>query len=172
MNQEQIDRIPGLLNNLYTAVSELHALFGGKFRFTLDGHIVGDLGVAMACYLFDLTPLPNGTRGMDATTADGATVEVKLTQGDTGVGVYAHDPAGRPAFLVALRLPVDSPLEVVYAGDARRVWDRVPNLGMQNDGKQVDVRLSLLRRLHKDGVAAGTVLPQRSIPPGFRRRQG
>ena len=52
-----VEKVPGLVGELYALVAQLEALFPGR-RFTPDGHLVGSIGeelqriaTASTCYL-------------------------------------------------------------------------------------------------------------------------
>ena len=47
--------------------------------FTLDGKLVGDIGEAIAAKCFDLVPCAVRTKGVDARTRDGRSVQIKAT---------------------------------------------------------------------------------------------
>ena len=52
-----VERVPDLVGRLYEIVSELEALFPGRY-FTPDGHLVGSLGEVMAAHDYGLVLYP------------------------------------------------------------------------------------------------------------------
>ncbi len=48
-NYRNVERVPDLVGRLYEIVSELEALFPGRY-FTPDGHLVGSMGEVMAAH--------------------------------------------------------------------------------------------------------------------------
>lgn len=113
-----IAEIPRLVRSFYALTDELRSLIPG-WQFTLDGKLVGDLGEALACYYFGLTPLAAGEKTHDAVAPDGRLVQIKTTQGKVfGLGLQR-----RPfEHLIALRLDGEGETEVVYNGRGDRVW--------------------------------------------------
>lgn len=91
--------------------------------FTIDGKLLGDLGELVACLEFCLSPAPTGTKGIDAYTKTGKTVQVKATAGTTGV--YIPGNSNSPDFLVVVRFDkITGEWGFVYFGEAAPVWDK------------------------------------------------
>ena len=91
--------------------------------FTIDGKLLGDLGELVACLEFGLNPAATGTKGIDAYTSHGQTVQVKATAGTTGVYIPGNtDP---PDFLIVVRFDkFTGEWEFVYFGEATTVWNK------------------------------------------------
>ena len=68
-----IEEIPGLVRSLYELVGQLEALFPER-RFTLDGHLVGSIGEALAAHQYGLELLATA-KGHDATAPDNRQVQ-------------------------------------------------------------------------------------------------
>ncbi len=66
---------------IFRAVSELRSRYADypELSFTPDGHMVGHIGVAIACELFDLRPTTESTPSCDALSDDGERIEVKTS---------------------------------------------------------------------------------------------
>jgi hypothetical protein len=91
--------------------------------FTIDGKLLGDLGELVACLEFGLIPAPTGTKGVDAYTSTGQTVQVKATAGTSGVFIPGNSEA--PDFLIVVRFDKDTgEWQFLYRGEAKSVWDK------------------------------------------------
>ncbi|WP_174279903.1 DUF6998 domain-containing protein [Sphingomonas bacterium] len=80
--------LPALIANLVKARNQLRDHYApilgghhvaGRLTFTLDGNLVGDLGEALAVELFGITLDRRGGAGVDGTSPDGRSVQVKVT---------------------------------------------------------------------------------------------
>ena len=60
-----VEKVPGLVGELYALVAQLEALFPGR-RFTPDGHLVGSIGEVIAAHRYGLDLLPHSAQGHDA----------------------------------------------------------------------------------------------------------
>jgi hypothetical protein len=134
---QPIDEISGLIKNLYAIVARLEELFPGR-PFTPDGHLVGSLGEVIAAHRYGLTLLPCSTPGHDCTTAAGAQVEVKATQGKS-VALRSQ-----PRHLIVLSLGPDGDASEVYDGPGDRPW---PHAGKMQRNGQRPISLAKLREL-------------------------
>ncbi|WP_414225100.1 DUF6998 domain-containing protein [Cupriavidus necator] len=88
--------LPAVVQDLWTAQQALVQFYGNTgLRFTLDGRLVGDIAETVALHHFDLVAPKKRTKGVDAFTRTGRSVQVKATgQADRG-------PAFTPASGVA-----------------------------------------------------------------------
>jgi len=150
-----ISEIPRLVRSFYELTDELRRLIPG-WQFTLDGKLVGDLGEALACYYFGLTPLPAGEKTHDARAPDGRRVQVKTTQGKVfGLGLerrhFEH--------LIALRINREGEAEVVYNGPGWRVWEELGEI------KSCSIGVNRLRRLDAKVQETERVPRQNADPP-------
>ncbi len=143
------DHIPDLIGRLYEIVQELEERFPGR-HFTLDGHIVGSLGEALAEYRYGLRLLTASAERHDATTKDGKLVQIKATQGTRGVGLRSE-----PDYLIVLRITRDGSAEEVFNGPGSVAWNNAG--GMQKNGQR-PISLNKLRALMKN-VSADEKLP-------------
>ena len=60
------DRVAAIVGELYELVDRLEHLYPGR-RFTLDGHLVGSIGEALAAEMYGLVLLPASAETHDAT---------------------------------------------------------------------------------------------------------
>jgi hypothetical protein len=120
-----------LVRSSYMAVRAVQAVIqavalktlgpSSNHAFTIDGKLLGDLGELVACLEFGLTPLPTGTKGADATTPDGDTVELKTTAQGLEVSVPSKGPV--PTWFVAVSFDrATGDWEFAYHGTAAPVW--------------------------------------------------
>ena len=69
------------LAELLRIVSELENRFPGR-KFTLDGHLFGSLGEAIAADFYNIKLAPTGTKTHDGTQGS-KNVQIKITQGNS-----------------------------------------------------------------------------------------
>ena len=132
-----IEKLPNLIQSLYKIVQELRALFP-TWNFTPDGKFVGDIGEVLACYHFDLEPLPNNQKMHDAKTKDGKHVQIKITQRKSlGLGNTRRDFE----HLIAYHLQETGEPKVIYNGSGKRVLESVTGNA---------ISINTLRRLNKN----------------------
>ena len=88
--------LPQLVIDLWhsqQALANYYAQTG--LKFTLDGRLVGDIGEALALEHFDLELPPKRTKGVDALTASGQSVQIKAS------GLKNSGPAFTPGTGIA-----------------------------------------------------------------------
>jgi len=135
-------RFHNLVQQLYLSVVGLDREFAAEGRrFTLDGHLVGSIGEVVAAYAFDLELLASGAETHDARAHDGTLVQIKLTGGSGGVGIY-----GKPDHLIVLQLS-KMEIRLIYNGPGARVWEKCGKL--QKNGQR-RISLSNLQALEAD----------------------
>lgn len=150
-------RLPQEVRHLVHARNQLRTRYAGRgLQFTLDGNLVGDLGEAVVCDLFDLNLVPKrGQAGIDAMAADGRTVQIKATgRGRSFVFTHCEVPA---SILIAVILRYETEeLEVVYNGPYNFAIARLksPWVGQKH------IQVSSLKLLDKD------VRPDQRLTPG------
>lgn len=76
-----MDFIKQKLCELFRIVKELETRFPGR-KFTLDGHLFGSLGEAIASDFYNIKLAPTGAKTHDG-TVDGKEVQIKITQGSS-----------------------------------------------------------------------------------------
>ena len=136
-NYQDASQIPGLVGCLYDFVSELEALFPGRY-FTPDGHLVGSLGEVLAAYRYGLELLPASAERHDARTPSGALVQIKATQGKR-VSLRSE-----PDHLIVLLITRDGRAEEIFNGPGSLAWNETSQL--QRNG-QCPISLAKLRAL-------------------------
>lgn len=137
-NPDDWHEVGDLIGNLYRIVDRLQTLFPGR-KFTLDGHLVGSIGEVLAAHMFNLVLLPGSSPTHDAVTIDGRKVQVKLTQGKSGVALRAQ-----PDFLLVLRLTPERSVEVIYNGRGESPW---LHAGAKQSNGQRRISLKRLREI-------------------------
>jgi len=138
MNNEYIEELPKLIQKLYGIVADLHSKFP-NWGFTLDGLLLGDIGEALACYQFDLEPLPGNEKTHDAKTSDGKLVQIKTTQKKTlGLGLQKREFQ----HLIAFFIDANGNPEIIYNGSGKRIWDEL------GDIKSNTIGVKRLRKLN------------------------
>jgi hypothetical protein len=119
--------VPDLVQQLCTVVDQLEDLFPGR-KFTLDGHLVGSIGEALAADQYGLDLLPTGTKTHDATAPDGRLVQIKLTQG-SAVALRSC-----PDHMIVLRMERTGSTTEVYNGPGTPAWNAAGK--MQSNGQR------------------------------------
>lgn len=135
-----VDKVPGLVRQLYSIVQQLETLFPGR-RFTPDGHLVGSIGEVVAAHRYFLELLPHSVQGHDARAPTGGLVEIKATQGKS---VALRE---QPDHLLVLHLSPMGEATEIYNGPGSTVWAACG--GMQRNGQRY-ISLSKLRALMTD----------------------
>ena len=110
---DRIAQVPVLISELQNITARLSALF--PERFTPDGRLQGSFGEVVARWLFDRVLLENPiTKGYNAATKSGETVQIKLTGGN--LISIAADVEPPPAYLIVLTLQSQSGFKVAFNG--------------------------------------------------------
>ena len=134
------EEVAKLVQRLYEIVDRLEEMFGR--RFTLDGHLVGSLGEAMARAQYGIKLLPASTERHDAVDpATGRSVQIKATQRER-VGLRSE-----PEHLLVLRLNRDGSVEEIYNGPGHEPWNAAGR--MQKNGQR-PISVTKLSRLMMD----------------------
>jgi hypothetical protein len=134
------------------ALAKAHEHTG--LKFTLDGRLVGDIAEVMALERFSLLRPKRRTNGVDATTHDGKTVQVKAT-GKPRSGPAFTPGEGTAKYLLFFIIDFEaSTAEVAYNGLERPVRARLP---VEWNGTK-RVRLKQIRAL------AAKVKPEQKLP--------
>lgn len=119
--------LPTVVQDLWRAQQSLVQFYEHTgLRFTLDGRLVGDIGEAVALQHFDLIAPKKRTKGVDAFTRSGRSVQVKATgQPDKGP---AYTPgSGTADHLLFFQIDFASgTASVVYNGPEAPVRELLP----------------------------------------------
>ena len=137
-----MEEIRNLIADLYKARNSLKKIESNKnerWKFTLDGNLIGDIGEIIACYHFDLEPLSRGEKTHDAKTKDGKYVQIKATQGDeVGLGLEKREFE----YLIVIKLYENGKYELIYNGLGSRIWENTNNLSISiKKLKEIDKEL-------------------------------
>lgn len=135
--EQAVDRVPALVQQLYSLVAEFEQLFPGR-KFTPDGHLVGSIGEVIAAHRYDLILNPSSTAAHDARSRDGRQVEIKATQGSS-VALRSE-----PEHLIVLHLDKEGQATEVYNGPGSLAWAECG--AMQKNGQRA-ISLSRLRKI-------------------------
>ncbi|ADW67751.1 DUF2442 domain-containing protein [Granulicella tundricola] len=81
-SSEKIEEVLKLTGEIYKASHRLREISGGR-SFTPDGHFVAAVGKVVAEYIYDLRPVSDDVRFVDAVSSSGASVQIMLA-GPTG----------------------------------------------------------------------------------------
>lgn len=145
--QRPSDAVPQVVKKLCGLVAELEQVFPGR-RFTLDGHLVGSIGEALAAERYNLTLLPTGVETHDARAADGRLVQIKTTQ-RRSIGLSSV-----PDYLLVLALNEVGSITEVYNGPGGPAWTAA---GTQQKNGQRQIGVAKLESLmqvvrHEDRI--------------------
>lgn len=135
------ERFPIIIQLLYRLVGELEKMFPGR-HFTLDGHLVGSIGEALAAYYYGLELLTASTKGRDAKWGE-QFVEIKATQRDT-VGFRCE-----PDFVLVLQIDDNGSFKEINNGRGHRIWDCLKDKPRPSNG-QYQISLNRLRRMMEE----------------------
>jgi hypothetical protein len=79
ITKEQVISTIKSLREIEKITKDMSATFSSKIKFTMDGHLMGGVGVCLAAYMFNLNLEETTSKaGYDATTKDGQKVEIKI----------------------------------------------------------------------------------------------
>ena len=135
-------RFSELLEQIYSAVAELEAMFPGR-HFTPDGHMVGSIGEAVAAFHYGVELYPASHRAFDG-RKNGNEIQIKATQNDS-----VDLKAAEGGTLLVFKILRDGTFEEVYNGNMNRVWQSLSHRKATKAG-EVSISLNQLRALQKD----------------------
>jgi hypothetical protein len=108
--------LPSVVRDLWCAQQALALHYASTgLKFTLDGKLVGDIAEALALHHFDLVAPEKRTKGVDALTRSGRTVQVKAT-GRPNAGPAFTRGQGFAEYLLFFRIDF-------YAGTAWVIYN-------------------------------------------------
>jgi hypothetical protein len=147
--------LPNVVRDLWSAQQALAKHYASSgLKFTLDGRLVGDIAEALALEHFDLALPTSRTKGVDAFTKTGKSVQVKAS-GLPNSGPAFSAGEGVADFLLFFRIDfASSTATVLYNGPEAPVRRLLPRSW---NGTKV-VNLSDLYRLAKE-VGSEEALP-------------
>lgn len=112
---------------LYEIVGELEERNPGR-RFTLDGHLIGSIGEAIAARQYNLTLLKASAEIHDAVSPCGKVVQIKATQ------VSRVALSSEPEHLLVLHLSKDGCATEIFNGPGHLAWNEAGK--MQKNGQR------------------------------------
>ena len=119
--------LPGEIAALVTARNRLRSRFQSfGLDFALDGNLIGDLGEALAAEEFGLKLTPRGQTGIDGTTSDGRTVQVKATGTGRGPAFRMVDVSADHLLFFSFDLEILK-CRVVYNGPEAPIRKLLPS---------------------------------------------
>ncbi len=156
--KENVDELLAIYRNMTKEVEQLEELVPVR-RFTLDGHIIGSIGEAIAAAYYNVQLAPISTKSIDGAFNNKA-VQIKITQQDS-VPLSFDGKGVEPTFLLVLYLNKDGSFYEVYNGPWRRAWSNSSN---QDAHGYVHVCVSKLMELSK-GLTEEEIIPQQYRVP-------
>ncbi len=155
---QAINDLPDLVERLNEIVARLEMIFPSR-RFTLDGHLLGSIGEAVAAYCYGLELCPASTKGHDAIASDGRRVQIKLTQRTAVAISYQCE------HLLVLRMTPENGFEEIYNGEGAPVWSIIGNKA--EAGRQRSLSVTKLSELN---LSSASPLNRIRDFPTFRTR--
>lgn len=147
--------VEGIVKEMNRLVARLEGLCPGR-KFTLDGHLVGSIGEAVARERYNLILAPSSTETHDAVTQDGWAVQIKTTQ--TGSMALSSEPD----HLLVLFLSPSGELSEVYNGPGAPVWRKCGKV--QKNG-QARISLTTLNELQTKVLDNQRIRPTQKEKP-------
>jgi hypothetical protein len=126
-NGECVLELPSQVHALWLTQQALAKHYEATgLKFTLDGRLVGDIAEALALDWFTLKPPKKRTKGVDALTVTGKTVQVKAT-GQDHAGPAFTPGEGCAEHLLFFRINFkDNTASVAYNGPEAPIRDLLP----------------------------------------------
>ena len=146
MAVNSIKEFPKLIRKLYEVVRELEAIFPNR-KFTLDGHLLGSIGEAIAAYYYGVVLTPHSTKGYDGNIGK-TKVEVKATQTQKGGRIAFQVGETTPDKLLVFLIKKTGDCEEIYNGDYSPVESE---LGHCQKNGQRTISLSKLGKVTNRG---------------------
>lgn len=150
------NRVQSIIKEIFDLQTELKQL-APAFNWGGLGNLLGDYGEYMSLLLYNLDPVPTGTKNYDALTKDGHTVQVKTNRLASQIGFR-----GVADLLLVVHVNEDASIEEIYFGPADIVLEQAryserDNKNMIAISKLKDLRervkqLNLDNFLHKSDV--------------------
>lgn len=135
------DKFQELIKQLYSAVSELEAIFPGR-HFTPDGHMVGSIGECLVADAYGLELMTASNKGYDAVSNDGTQVEIKATQ-SRSVAFRSE-----PEHAIIIKILPNGTFEEAYNGPGHMIWQEFEGKKLPSNG-QYQISLYRLKALNE-----------------------
>ena len=131
------DLVAEKIKMLYSISQELENLFSGR-HYTSDGHMIGNIGKALAACCYGLKLFEASKKTHDGQAPDGRLVQIKATQ------VSRIAISSEPEWLLVLKIHKDGTFSKEYNGPSKLAWDHCGK--MQKNGQR-PISLAKLREL-------------------------
>ncbi len=113
--ENKIDAVKGIISSLYASQRSLRAL-APEFKWAGMGNLLGDFGEFIAIEYYGLKKAPSGSKGFDALTSDGKTVQIKANHAAKQIGFR-----GNADLLLVIHVENDGEWSEVYFGSFEKV---------------------------------------------------
>lgn len=104
--------------------------------------MVGSLGEVLAATKYEINLLRPNTRGHDATTSDGRSVQIRTTQRNS------IPLKKRPDYLLAIKLNRNASIEEIFNGPGEIAWQLTRNRRTDPNGG-INIQASKLKELNR-----------------------
>lgn len=120
-SEENIREMLSIYRNMVKEVDRLESMFSNR-HFTLDGHLIGSIGEAIAANSYGISLEKPSYKGFDGTVS-GVPVQIKIVQQDRVMLRYdgADEDLGN-AYLLVLYMNKDGNYFEVYNGQFNLPW--------------------------------------------------
>lgn len=119
-------KLPRAVEDLVAAHAALVKIYEStKLKFTFDGKLLGDIGEATAASAFNLTLCKKRTKGIDAHTSQGRSVQIKVSA--IGKGPAYSPGIGRADHLIFMHLDLHKcTATIIYNGPEEPIRNLLP----------------------------------------------
>lgn len=122
-SDEKVDRLIEIYKSMVKEVEELERMFPDR-HFTLDGHLVGSMGEAIAANRYGIELKKASYADFDGTIYSHP-VQIKIVQQDNVTIHYSGDKVPFEAYLLVLYMNKNGNFYEVYNGSMSVVWDSI-----------------------------------------------
>lgn len=120
---EKVDRLIEIYRSMVKEVEELEMMFPDR-HFTLDGHLVGSMGEAIAANRYGIELKKASYADFDGTIYRHP-VQIKIVQQDNVTIHFSGDEVPFEAYLLVLYMNKNGYFYEVYNGSLSVVWDSI-----------------------------------------------
>lgn len=129
--------IDNMVRELYSIKNALEQQYPGR-KFSLDGHLIGSIGEAIASEAYGITLYQNSSPVHDGRSSDGKEVQIKATQ------INRVSISSEPEHLIVIKILHDGTWEEIYNGPGSPAWNKA---GKRQKNGQRQITISALREL-------------------------
>tara|TARA_B100000519_G_scaffold196594_1_gene203132 strand:+ start:56 stop:481 length:426 start_codon:yes stop_codon:yes gene_type:complete len=112
-----VEAVKHIIATVFSAQNALRDL-APEFNWAGMGNLLGDYGEYVCIKQYNLEKSPRGSRGYDATTNDGKTVQIKTNHAASNIGFR-----GEADLMLVIHVKENGEFEEVYYGDFNKVKD-------------------------------------------------